>query len=53
MLEYFIIMILMVGCSYTSYSIGVKTGAEGCLKELLKIKVIHVDNDGNLKAGNN
>lgn len=51
MLEYIIIMLCLVGCSYTSYNLGVKNGCEGTLKELLKIKVIKVDDEGNISTG--
>ena len=45
----FIIMLVAIGCAWSSYKIGRKEGAEAALEILYNKKIICYDDKGNIK----
>ena len=50
MIEFFIFIVIIVACSYTSWNIGLESGGEKMLDNLERAKIIKIDQNDNVTA---
>lgn len=48
-MEYFLVAVCVIACGYQSFQIGVREGAERCIKKLHEEKIISVNTNGDIK----